>query len=141
MQIMGCQAESFAILVPSKEAYGYLEAHGVQILHGMASDSRCLSRVERSNASLMRKVVKLSASLKLPIKAVLSQAVINHNLQPSDVLGGHWPAEMYYTRPRGLLASIFRPIPTPKTRGTLKTMHEQELATTLMEKDSIDEAV
>jgi hypothetical protein len=73
-------------------AYGYLESHGYQIPHGMASDSRCFSRVERSNASLMRKVVKLSASLKLPIKAVLSQAVSNHNLQPSEALGGHCPA-------------------------------------------------
>jgi hypothetical protein len=37
-----------AILVPTKEGYKYLEAHGVQVLHGMALDSRCLSRVERS---------------------------------------------------------------------------------------------
>jgi hypothetical protein len=107
----------------------------------MASDSRCLSRVERSNASLIRKFVKLLASLKLPIKAVLSQAVINHNLQPSKSLGGHCPAELHYTRPRSILAHIFKPIPTPKNRGALKSMHEQEMATTLMEWDSIVEAV
>jgi hypothetical protein len=39
------------------------------------------------------------------------------------------------------LAHIFKPIPKPKNRGALKSMHEQEMATTLMERDSIVEAV
>ena len=89
-----------ALVLPGSRSAQFLKERGVRITHGLATVSRCQSKVERTIQSLTRLVCKIHTDQpRLSFPKIVAEAVLTFNNSPSDGLpDGLSPNDVHFVR-------------------------------------------
>ena len=89
-----------AIAQKNSKSAAFLRERDVRIVHGLATISRCQSKVERAIQTLTRIMCKLhTENQKLSFTRIVAEACIIYNTSPSDGLPkNHSPKDLHFTK-------------------------------------------